>query len=184
MIKRFSQESKCAVIKQEDKPYRWLSLALLTVAIMVTPFTSSYLIFIPFVIQLYRLFKYDVSSTCVDIALIMSFSSIYRAPGGDSLLDYFVLIMDLMVLFKKRTFKCYSVLCLLMIVSIYFGLHTGSKYTYLIFISGGLLFLYLMLCNQMLMRKVQIIGSFILGTLLSSVYAYVFRENMGVPFVV
>ncbi|MGN0841516.1 MAG: O-antigen ligase family protein [Candidatus Ornithospirochaeta sp.] len=163
--------------------YPWYSAILALIILLVSPFTSQTLMYVVFVIQIYRLFKYDVVVNCIDIAFLISFTGLYRAPGGDSLLALFVLLFDLRSLLRIKRMSAFTTI-MLMLTSVYLALRLGDKITTLFFMIGGLMFLWILSEAKSVFNNEKILYSFIGGTAVSSIYAWVFTNNEAIKAIV
>ncbi len=167
--------------KQErEKHFPWLSALLYIALMLITPFISSYGMYIALIVLLYRLVIYKESVTYIDLAFMIPFSSFFRIPGGDALLIYYVLLMDIILLFRRKRHCLNVTLILVLIITLFLFLRMGSKITTIVFIVGGLALLYLTFADGKIDFSTKTLSSFVSGTVLSTMYAYVFRDSSRV----
>lgn len=163
-------------IKKNKKKKNWESLISTYIWIaflMISPLTSPYFMIISFGIQLYRLLRYSLNIALLDIVFTMPFVSVYKAPNGDILLVYYVLLFNIIFLIKKKVLIYNSTLIIMFTSFIYFISRIGEKYTTPIFICGGMLFLYLTLTNKFNLKFEKMMKLFCLSTVISSIYALI-----------
>ncbi len=167
-------------VNEKPNSYPWKTAAFVIAAILIAPFTSPYLALLAFVVQLFRLVKYDISTACSDLAFLIPFSGIYRAPGGDSLIAYFVLIFDIVIIWRKPYIKANKTLLVLLMSFLYFPLRIGIKISTIAFVCGGLLFLYLAFSNKDIVDETNILYFFVSGTAAATIYALIFVGSSAV----
>ncbi len=170
------------ILTVNEKPdsYPWKTAAFVIAAILIAPFTSPYLALLAFVVQLFRLVKYDISTACSDLAFLIPFMEIYRAPGGDALMAYYVLILNIVIIWRRPHITANKTLIVLLLAFLYFPLRVGLKLSTIAFVCGGLLFLYLVFDNREMIDETNILYFFISGAVASTAYALIFIGSSSV----
>ena len=80
--------------KQQYKDYHFMSLFISVALICFTPFTTPYLAFVSFAIQLVRLIGCKPEVFLIDLACLLPFSNIFREPGGKSFYSILILYIQ------------------------------------------------------------------------------------------
>lgn len=161
-----------------------ITFLIMVLSVLIAPFISSYLMVVPLMIQVIRA-VINQDNILSDIAFLITFSAIYCSSSGDSFLALSVLLVDiiLILLQPERRFHAALLLNLLLAVA-YFAARIGNGLTDYIFVIGSMLLLFIAFSNKQLINAVKITQYFIGGTLISSLYAYVFQWNTASPYYV
>ncbi len=159
-----------------------LSTYVWIIILMLGPIVSPYFMLVSFTIQIYRLLRYNLNNALMDIVFTMPFLSMYKAPNGDILLVYYILVFNIVFLLKRHSFRYNSSLVIMYISFLYFILRIGDKYTTPIFICGGMFFLYLTLTNHFNFKFEKILKLFCLSTVISSSYALITIKFFNISY--
>lgn len=160
-------------LNNKTAKYPIFTMILALGILLVYPFISPYFVFIPFLILIYRAIRYNLLIKCIDLVFFLPFMELFKTPSGDSLIVYYILMIDIIQLVKQKEYVVNSILFTLCLIVFYFIFRVGTKYTTLLFIGGGLLFLYLVFCCKNAIKDVKILYSFIAGVIISSLYALI-----------
>ena len=140
------------------------------------PFAHPYLIFIPFMIHLCRVFLCSHLTIVSDIIFLLPFSNLFRLPDGKSLLFVLILIADL-CFFCRRKIKVNSGLLIALFLIFYLLLRMGEQYADYLAIISGVLFLYFSIDLITPDVSVHISKLFVASVLISSIFAVMFQKT-------
>ncbi len=158
-----------------DYPKKGIFISLAIACIM--PFISQYLIFMPFLIQVYRLIKYDSWVFVADIALLVSFSTLFVTPSGDSLIAFLIALAAIVFIFVKGNFSFPQMFLIVFAFACYLLLRSETRFSDYIFIITGLFFAFAYSSAITDFDKAAtVVTLFIAGCLGSSIYALIFRN--------
>ena len=170
--------------KLNNRTFPWSSALLYGAVLLVAPFVSEYLFFLAFAVQVYRMLRYDLRVNCMDLAFSISFSAIYRLPGGISYIVVYILLFNIIFLIKSGKLYIGTGFALFVGAVGYIALRCSGQWDLLYFIFCGLMLLYLLYlsCGQTGHREV--LCAFIAGVVISSAFAFVFGENPAIRAII
>ncbi len=162
--------------KVKYKDYHFLSLFISVALICLTPFTTPYLPFLVFVIQIVRLVCCKAEVFFVDIVCLMPFSYIFREPGGKSLYAILIILACAFFLFTKK-FEKNSIWGICVCLICYFLTRSTADFMAALPALSGIL----LICIATVIIKrenvVIIAKAYILSILISSIFGYIFKDS-------
>ena len=164
-------------IKSPTNTSEKLSLLLSVLLICAGPFLGSWCVLTSFIILLYRMFAYDISSCTIDIVTIISFSAIYKfSPSGVSLVLYYILIADAFFLLKGKLKKTGTIILLLYCFA-YLFLRSDLLYNQYLTVISSLILLALLISNITPYDLKTILLYYCLGLSISIFYGWILQDS-------
>lgn len=160
----------------EKTEYPVAGIAAVIAMLCLVPFTTGYLAYLAFILCVFRMFLYNSKVFATDLALLSSFSLLFNAPGGDSLLTYLVILGAVWYFFLQRI-RLDASLFLFAALFCFLITRMGGQYTTLLIVVGSLLIVRCVVAQQDERSSVYVCRAFCIGIILSSVYAFIFRNS-------
>lgn len=156
--------------------YPLVTICAAVVFLCLSPFISGLLVYPALALCLLRMVLYDVRVFSIDIALLSSFSTLFRMGGGDSLLSYYVIAGVLWYTFRQRQWWAAGLICLLVMLA-YLIVRMKGQFVTVVLIFSGLLSMQLVLVNQTKLSTAKMSGAFCAGLLVSCIYSLLLRHT-------
>ena len=155
--------------------YPWQTLMISLLFILTAPFVNRILMWIPFLIQLYRIIRFDIHVFFTDMAFLISFSTIFQVPhvgGAVGILIFAQIIWH--IIHTRKITQTYS-LGFMIILCVYLLFRADQMLVDYIFIVDALLIMWLavQICTPEDSEKMA--KAFVFGMIIASVYGYMFR---------
>ncbi|MBQ8621423.1 MAG: O-antigen ligase family protein [Oscillospiraceae bacterium] len=151
-------------------------ILLVAVLLMLSPFTTSLLSYVAFVICLYRIVRYDEKVFTADYCLLIPFTFLFQTPSGMSLVVWLCLAAAAWY-FVRGQIVGNSVLVFLLLLLNYMILRMQMNINDFVLCLGQLFVFYILLPQQDSQSAEWAIKVFCWSMILSSVYALVFRST-------
>ena len=161
--------------------FPWESLAISVFFILSAQFINRVFLWIPFIIQLYRVLRYDEHVFMVDLAFIVNFGTIFRLPIGGAV-GIIIVFADICFLFSRHKYPLTSSLVIAPIIIGYLFFRSSGKFIDYMFIASVLLLLYLLMNTCTFQDSLYIARAFIYGILIASIYGFVFRGSSAISY--
>ena len=161
-------------VKYND--YHFLSLFVSVALICLTPFTTPYLSFVVFAIQIVRLVCCKAEVFFVDIACLIPFYYIFREPGGKSLYAILIILACVFFLFTKKFEKNDTWVIGVCLICYFLTRSTADFIASLPVLSGILI---ICIATHIIKREKAVIiaKAYIVSILISSIFGYIFKDN-------
>ena len=156
--------------------YPLVTICAAVVFLCLSPFISGLLVYPALALCLLRMVLYDVRVFSIDIALLSSFSTLFRMGGGDSLLSYYVIAGVLWYSFRQRQWWAAGLICLLVMLA-YLIVRMKGQFVTVVLIFSGLMSMQLVLVNQTKLSTAKMSGAFCAGLLVSCIYSLLLRHT-------
>ena len=162
--------------KGKYNDYHFMSLFLSVGLICLTPFTTPYLSWVAFGIQIIRLLGCSVETFLIDLACLLPFSNIFREPGGKTLYSVLILVACAYFVLSGKFKPNVSLAWCIVLFGYMLTRSVTNFITSLIILSGiliiGLTCTFITRENASIIAKVNIFS-----VLFASVYGYIFKDN-------
>lgn len=151
-------------------------IALAQALLYLTPFVSSLLPYVAFVICIYRVLRYDARVFATDFAILMPLTTLFQSPGGLSLLAYLCIFAAIRYVLRDGVQLNGTMVALLVLVNYLLArMHMQISKFALYF---GQVFLICIIAPRQDQKSAERTATqFCASMLLSSVYALVFRNT-------
>ncbi len=157
------------------KEIEYYSLACVALLIFVSIFTFRPLVYIAFLIEIFRLLRYGTKTLLMDLAFLFSFANVFRGFGGISFVAYLFLIVDLYYIINKRiTLNNSFLLIASLLVYMFFRMET--ELSSMVLIVSSLILIYFSIKDINSEDALKIIKMFCLGVLITSIFAYIIKD--------
>ena len=147
--------------------------------IYLSPFVSSWLNYVAFMICIYRLVKYDERIFSVDYCCLISVATVFALPGGLSFVVVLSLIAEVWFIIRDGLVVENSLVSLLLLVC-YLMLRMQYSISDFLLCVSQLLIIYLMISFLDIQTIVLDIELFALNVGISSIYALLFRNSPAI----
>ena len=164
-------------VKYND--YHFWSLFVSVALICLTPFTSPYLPFLAFAIQVVRLVCCKAEVFFVDIVCLMPYSYIFREPGGKSLYLMLIILACVFFIFTKKFEKNGTWIIGVCLICYFLTRATEDFIAASPALSGILI---ICIATHIIKREKAIIiaKAYIISILISSIFGYIFQDNSAI----
>lgn len=151
--------------------------------IYLSPFVSSWLNYVAFLICIYRLVKYDERIFSVDYCCLISVATVFSLPGGLSFVVVISLIAEAWFIIRDGLVADNALVSLLLLVC-YLMLRMQSSLNGLVLCVSQLLIIYLM-CSFLDAQTIVLdIELFVMNVAVSSIYALFFRNSPAITNII
>lgn len=152
------------------------SIVLELLLILAMPFVSREIIYLALIIEIYRLVKYGNKVFFYDIALLTSFSSIYRLPSGINVISLLCLFGVLILLIQK-SIKISYLFLYATAFCVYILFRSYNRIGDFLSVAGGIFLIYCGVETDDHCNTEQVLVSFVKGVVIATIYALVFRTT-------
>lgn len=147
--------------------------------IYLSPFVSSWLNYVAFMICIYRLVKYDERIFSVDYCCLISVATVFALPGGLSFVVVLSLIAEVWFIIRDGLVADTALVCLLLLAC-YIMLRMQSSLSDFVLCFSQLLIIYLLISFLDEQTIVLDIELFVINVGVSSIYALLFRNSPAI----
>lgn len=147
--------------------------------IYLSPFVSSWLNYVAFLICVYRLVKYDERIFSVDYCCLISVATVFALPGGLSFVVVLSLIAEAWFIIRDGLVADTALVCLLLLAC-YIMLRMQSSLSDFVLCFSQLLIIYLLISFLDEETIVLDIELFVINVGVSSIYALLFRNSSAI----
>lgn len=159
-----------------ENNYPKLSILLVMALILLSPFVSTYLCYIAFVICFYRMIRYNAKVFATDYCILLPVTQLFRTTGGMTFLVWLCLIAAIRF-FLTGKIRANTTLVLLMVLLNYLILRMQMAISEFGLCFGQIFILYVLTPKQDARSAVRAAKAFCWSVILTSVYALVFRNT-------
>lgn len=163
--------------RNEQFAFPWVSAMVYVMTLLLAPWSPRVLFALTFLVQAYRLIRYDARVCSIDMAFTAPFASFYRMQGGISYVVLYLLLFVIVFLFKRRKFYLTGSLLLLCMTAVWIILRLDGQFESLLFMVSGLVYLYLLYFEFHNSDHRSVLWAFVLGVLISTLYGFFFQDN-------
>lgn len=167
-------ERTCLGGKTTEYPYWGILLA--AVLLLISPFVSSLIPYVVFMICIYRLIRYDAKVFATDYCLLTPLSALFRTTGGMSLLIWLCLVAAIWFFIRGKV-RGNSALVLLLLLLNYLILRMQMNINDFVLCFGQIFIMFVLLPEQDATSAERSMKVFCWSLVLSSVYALIFRNT-------
>ena len=160
----------------------WESWIAALFLVLVAPFTNRYLMWIAFVIEIYRIFRSDEHSLMIELAFWVNFASIYRLENFGNAVGTLVVISAIWFPIKNKKFEKSIGLMISIALIMYLEMRSFGSLLDFIFVAASILCVYMLVAKCTVEDSKKIAIAFILGVLIASLYGYIFRESPALSY--
>ncbi len=168
---------KRSLFENENYSYPVLSVCVSIALICLAPFTTKYLSLIAFAVCIYRVLRFDVITFAIDYCVTFPFVYLFKIPGGTSLHYYLCIIGVLWFFFKGRYYRFDLTFIGMFALIIYLFFRMETDISGFVICFGQILLIYVLMQKMNEKHAIAVSKAFITGVLLSSVYAFIFRNT-------
>ncbi len=163
--------------KNNSSQYPLGGMLLIMALIFLSPFLSSLLSYLAFIICIYRIIKYDVRVFAADYAVLIPASALFKGATGMSLIVYICLIAVAWYVFKHGIRADYSFLFLFFLL-VFLILRMQLDVANFLLCFGQISLLCIILPKQEADSADMTAKAFCSSLILTSIYAFVFRSTV------
>ena len=161
--------------------YPWQTLMISLLFILTAPFVNRILMWIPFLIQLFRIVQYNEHIFMADIALLVSLGSIFRLPIGGAI-GFLVAAAAIWYTIKNCRESLDYGFGIMSVLVIYLLFRSNGALKQYIFIATSLLLMYIMARKCTPEDSISIAKAFVIGILIASIYGFIFRGSSAISY--
>ena len=159
----------------QNANYPWYGIAAMAVIILLSAFTSAYLNILALGICLVRIIRHGPIVFSTDYCILATVSLLFQL-NGIIFLPYICLFAAIWFACTQR-FKIDSIAVILVIQLIYLLIRMNSGYENLVLCFSQLILVKEIICGQRRENAILSIKAFLIALLVSSLYAYIFRNT-------
>lgn len=156
--------------------YPAFSMLVVMALILLSPFVSTYLCYVAFVICIYRMVRYDAKVFAADYCILLPVTQVFRMTGGMTFLIWLCLAAAVWYFLKGKIRAIASLVFLLVLLN-YLITRMQMNISDFVLCFGQVFILYVLLPEQDLESSECATKAFCWSLIFTSIYALVFRHT-------
>lgn len=164
------------ILAEQTTEYPKLSMALIVVLLVLSPFVSVYLSYVAFVICVYRMARYDAKVFATDYCILLPLTQLFRTDAGMSLLIWLCLVAAIWY-FMWGKIRGDGALLFLLAIMCFLLLRMQMNIRRYVLCFGQIFVLYTLLPKQDAQSSARSAKAYCWSLAISSFYALLLRDT-------